>query len=97
MEFSITNKNDKTIIFRLVSVGEKYGLTNALTNEKEPIWWVESNGFTLGQWYLSTIAEHEKGRGWNLHGGFPEYSLDDVETEKVATISRELLETEKVN
>jgi len=77
--FTVKNNKGKTIEFRFIAIGAPYGLS-AINNSEHPLWEVSSNGFTLGQWRVETIAEHEDGRGWCLHGGFREYDLDETLT-----------------
>ena len=73
--FTVTNENGKEIEFRFIAIGAPYGLS-AINDGDHPLWEVSSNGFTLGQWRVETIAEHYDGDGWCLHGGFTEYNLD---------------------
>ncbi len=73
--FTLTNHKGKKIDFRFIAIGAPYGLS-AINNSEHPLWEVSSNGFTLGQWRVETIAEHEDGRGWCLEGGAREYDLD---------------------
>lgn len=73
--FTVTNENGKKIDFNFIAIGAPYGL-GAVNNGEHPLWEVSSNGFTLGQWRVETIAEHYDGDGWALHGAFNEYDLD---------------------
>jgi hypothetical protein len=73
--FTVTNENGKTIEFRFIAIGAPYGLS-AINNSEHPLWEVSSNGFTLGQWRVETIAEHYDGDGWCLDGGNLAYNLD---------------------
>ena len=75
MDFTLTNNKGKEIEFRFIAIGAPYGLS-AINDGDHPLWEVSSNGFTLGQWRVETIAEHYDGDGWCLHGGFTEYNLD---------------------
>ena len=77
-DFTLTNNNGKTIEFRFIATGAPYGLS-AINNSEHPLWEVSSNGFTLGQWRVETIAEHYDGDGWCLHGGFTEYNLEPAQ------------------
>ena len=82
--FTVTNKNGKEIDFRFIAIGAPYGLS-AINDGAFPLWEVSSNGFTLGQWRIETIAEHQDGTGWNLHGAHREFDLD----ESLAAIAKE--------
>jgi hypothetical protein len=74
--FTVKNNKGKEIEFRFIAIGAPYGLS-AINNSEHPLWEVSSNGFTLGQWRIETIAEHEDGQGWCLDGGNREYDLDE--------------------
>jgi len=76
MNFTMRNNKGKEIEFRFIAIGAPYGL-GAINNGDHPLWEVSSNGFTLGQWRVETIAEHEDGKGWCLHGAHREYDLDE--------------------
>ena len=82
--FTVTNEKGKEIEFRFIAIGAPYGLS-AINDSAFPLWEVSSNGFTLGQWRVETIADHTDGEGWCLHGGFREYDLD----ENLASIAKE--------
>lgn len=76
--FTLTSNTGKEIEFRFIATGAPYGLS-AINNSTSPLWEASSNGFTLGQWYVETIAEHYEGDGWCLHGGFTEYDLEPAQ------------------
>ena len=73
--FTVTNENGKEIEFRFIAIGAPYGL-GAINDSEHPLWEVSSDGFTLGQWRVETIAEHYDGDGWCLDGGNLAYNLD---------------------
>jgi len=73
--FTLTNNKGKTIEFRFIAIGAPYGLS-AINNSEHPLWEVSSNGFTLGQWRVETIADHKDGEGWCLDGGNRQFDLD---------------------
>jgi hypothetical protein len=73
--FTLTNHKGKEIEFRFIAKGAPYGL-GAINKGEHPLWEVSSNGFTLGQWRVETIADHKDGEGWCLHGGAKDYDLD---------------------
>ena len=77
--FTVKNNKGKEIEFRFIAIGAPYGLS-AINDSEHPLWEVSSNGFTLGQWRVETIAEMEDGKGWCLHGGHREYDLDEFLT-----------------
>lgn len=74
--FTLTNNKGKEIEFRFIAIGAPYGL-GAINKGEHPLWEVSSNGFTLGQWRVETIAEHQDGQGWCLHGAHREFDLDE--------------------
>ena len=82
--FTVTNKNEKEIEFRFIAIGAPYG-RSATNDSAFPLWEVSSNGFTIGQWRIETIAELADGTGWNLDGGNREFDLD----ESLAAIAKE--------
>jgi hypothetical protein len=96
MNFTVRNNKGKEIEFRFIAIGGTYGL-GAINNGDHPLWEVSSNGFTLGQWRVETIAEHEDGKGWCLHGAHREYDLDEFLTAYAKEKSIKALMGEKVD
>jgi len=96
MNFTVRNNKGKEIEFRFIAIGGTYGL-GAINNGDHPLWEVSSNGFTLGQWRVETIAEHEDGKGWCLHGAHREYDLDEFLADYAKQKSIQALTGEKVD
>jgi hypothetical protein len=96
MNFTMRNNKGKEIEFRFIAIGAPYGL-GAINNGDHPLWEVSSNGFTLGQWRVETIAEHEDGKGWCLHGAHREYDLDEFLADYAKQKSIQALTGEKVD
>jgi hypothetical protein len=94
--FTVKNNKGKEIEFCFIAIGSSYG-RSAINNGEHPLWEVSSNGFTLGQWRVETVAEHEDGKGWCLHGAHREYDLDEFLTAKAKQNSIKALQEEKVN
>ena len=94
--FTVKNNNGKEIEFRFIAISAPYGLS-AINNGEHPLWEVSSNGFTLGQWRVETIAELEDGRGWCLHGGHREYDLDEFLADYAKQKSIQALQEDKVS
>ena len=94
--FTMKNNKGKTIEFRFIAIGAPYG-RSAINDSDHPLWEVSSNGFTLGQWRVETIAEMEDGKGWCLHGAHREYDLDEFLTANAKEKSIKALEEGKVN
>jgi hypothetical protein len=94
--FTVTNENGKEIEFCFIAIGAPYGL-GAINNGEHPLWEVSSNGFTLGQWRVETIAEHYDGDGWCLDGGNLAYNLDASLASIAKQNSIKALQEEKVN
>ena len=96
MNFTVKNNKGKEIEFRFIAIGASYG-RSATNDSAFPLWEVSSNGFTLGQWRVETIAEHQDGQGWCLHGGFTEYDLDASLADIAKQKSIQALTGEKAN
>lgn len=96
MNFTVRNNKGKEIEFRFIAIGGTYGLS-AINDSDHPLWEVSSNGFTLGQWRVETIAEHEDGKGWCLHGAHREYDLDEFLADYAKQKSIQALTGEKVD
>ena len=85
--FSVTNDQGITFNVVMVELGEKYGLDNCLTHDKEPpfdqplIEFYDSRhgsgqGQFIGRYYMDTLMKRNQDYGLDLHGGIPAWSID---------------------
>lgn len=70
---------DNRFEVRIIEKGDSYGLNNVLTHDKDdPLveFWDTKHDQFVSRYYKSTLLEGDnEGRGLNLHGGVPEWSV----------------------
>lgn len=90
--YGFTAENEIDFIARRINKGDRYGLNDCLTHdEDQPLieFWDcryshDSLGqFTGGRYYVGTILESNRATGLNLHGGVPEWKVDQGSLLKV--------------
>lgn len=83
-EMTITADNGVPFLVRIVREGDTYGLNDCLTHD-EPMPLVEfydtryphtSRGQFVSRYYADTIAGVRSGRGLDLDGGVPDWTID---------------------
>lgn len=76
---------NETFRVRLVNAGERYGLDGKLRAAKPMVEFydvtpekrlVTVGGMFVSRYELSTLLEHDKERGLDLHGGLPYWKVD---------------------
>jgi len=84
----ITNTNGRSFFVRTVLKGDKYGLDDRLTHDRDDpmIEFYDAQyanvrsfgprGQFVSRYYVSTLAKHPTGAGLCLDGGVPEWSVD---------------------